>query len=125
MKKLILNARPLLQHNTLQLSIGVGEYSIICQNTFEEVTKALVYDMFPKSIHWKYPEQYLTIKQMALIGEKLNDLDIEIEILSTNPIWATRCKMDNCITIINGKKHSVNPLYGHSQISGDIWDYML
>lgn len=55
MKKLIVDAKPLLLHNIKQAQISFGQYEVFCQKTFIETANLLCKGEFPSKIDWKYP----------------------------------------------------------------------
>lgn len=117
-KKLRVDSEPLLRHNLRQAELATGQYLVYCQKTAIETIMALK-GVFPDEINWAYPEQFLTTRQMAHLASKLDKKPINISILSSNPIWATHCKMDSCIEVVRGQEHSF-AVYG--QDFSYIWE---
>lgn len=120
MKKLTIDSRPLLAHNIRQVQLKLGQYQVFCQTTAEQVVEILCTKAFPSKIDWKYPEQFLTLRQMAYIAKMLDKMDIEISILSANPIWAGMCKFDSKVEVIKGQEYGF-VAYGHN--FADLWDH--
>lgn len=122
MKKLTLDPKPLLVHNIKQVKIGMGQYLPFCQKTAEEAINTICTNKLPQEINWKYPEQFLSLRQQGHIASLLHNADIEINILSTNPIWGTHCRMDEVIEIVEEEEYQAY-LYGRA-FGYDIWHHV-
>lgn len=128
MRKLTIDAAPLLQHNineTRFADLGAG-FSVFCPKTAAEVLRFLTHKVLPEKIDWKYPEQILSPKMIAFVGNAIEEAKIEdVEILTTTIWWSCRIAFgDNITEIVKGETYSVVPgFYGHPMMDEYPWTH--
>lgn len=125
MRKLVINAAPLLQHNIreAQFSDLGAMFTVFCPKTAAEVVRFLTHKQLPAKIDWKYPEQILSPKMIAFVGSAVEEAKIEhVEILTTTIWWSCRIAFGQNVTeVVKGEVYSVNGFYGHQLMEEYLW----
>lgn len=127
MRQLIINAAPLLEHNIREANyanLGAG-FSVFCDKTASEVVRFLTHKQLPAKIDWKYPEQILSPKMIAVVGSAIEEAGIEdVKILTSTIWWSCRIAFgDNISEVVKGKIYSVPGFFGHSVMDEYMWSH--
>jgi hypothetical protein len=127
MRQLVINSAPFLEHNikeTQYTHLGAG-FSVFCDKTASEVMRFLTHKQLPAKIDWKYPEQILTPKMIAFVGNAIEEAKIEdIKILTTTIWWSCQIAFgDNITEVVKGETYSVPGFYGHSMMDEYPWSH--